>query len=456
MRSTAWFLALSLLVPLVAGCPTDDDDDDATGGDPPAISGVSAAVSEHVKMVVTVTWTTDVPSTGFVEFGEGEELNLSTPVETEPATEHEAILLGLPADTAGSFRIVAEADGAVAESPVESVATGPLPPELPNPGVEGEGHSGYMAVPLLGAVSGVTILDAGGRIVWYHLYEGDLDLFRARLSHDGRSVLFNAADVSDEPSEHTEIVRVSLDGSEISGVGVPWLAHDFVALPAGTLTAIALAIRDIDGEEIRGDELIEVAPDGTQSSIWSTFDCWDPAEVVGTDPESGWTWTNAIDYDAQDDVYHVGIRNLSSIVEIDRGTGECIWALGGSAGTLDMGPGSTSFLHQHQFQVLDDSVLVFDNDGGAGLASRAIEYGIDLSAGTADEVWSYTADPPIYSFVLGDVNRFDDGDTLITWSVLGQIDRITEAGESVWRLNTSMGYALGFNTVYGDLYAERW
>ncbi len=451
---TIWRLTiLAFLLAPLTGCPTDDDD--STAGDAPVISDVEAEVSDTVTMVVTVRWTTDVKTLGHVEFGVGEALDLSTPVQPL-ATSHEVTLLGLPGDSEASYRIVAESTGGVTDGEIRSITTGPLPPELPNPTVTGSGHDGYMAVPLLGSVSGVTVLDAAGKIVWFHLYEGELDLFRARLSHDGESVLFNAADVSDEPSADTEIVRISLDGSSVTGVTIPWLAHDFVELPDGTLTAIALDIREVDGEDVRGDKLIEVAPDGTQTEIWSTFDCWDPAEVVGTDPESGWTWTNAIDYDPVADDYYVGIRNLSSIVKIDRETGACEWALGGAAATLEMAGGSSGFLHQHQFQVVGDSVVVFDNDGGAGLASRAIEYALDLDAGTAEQTWSYTADPPIYSFVLGDVNRFEDGDTLITWSVLGQIDRVTEAGESTWRLNTSMGYALGFNTVYADLYASRW
>jgi hypothetical protein len=453
MPSIWRLLTAAALLTLATGCPTDDDDDATANA--PVISDVEAVVSDVVTMVVTVRWTTDVETLGHVEFGIGGELNLSTPVGPL-ATEHEVVLLGLPAGTEGSYRVVAESSGGVTEGEVSAITTGPLPPELPNPTVTGSGHDGYMAVPLLGAVSGATILDAAGRIVWFHMYEGELDLFRVRLSRDGASVLFNAADVSDEPSEETEIVRVALDGSSIEGVTIPWLAHDFVELPDGTLTAIALDIREIDGEDVRGDKLVEVAPDGTQTEIWSTFDCWDPAEVVGTDPESGWTWTNAIDYDPVEDDYTVGIRNLSSIVRIDRATGACEWALGGAAATLEMVGSSSGFLHQHQFQVLQDSVLVFDNDGGAGLASRAIEYELDLDAGTAEQTWSYTTDPPIYSFVLGDVNRFDDGDTLITWSVLGQIDRVSAAGESEWRLNTAMGYALGFNTVYPDLYASRW
>ena len=71
-----------------------------------------------------------------------------------------------------------------------------------------------------------------------------------------------------------------------------------------------------------------------------------------------------------------------------------------------------------------------------------------------EDTWSYTPDPSIYTFVLGDVHRFDDGDTQITWSVSGQIDRVTSAGEVKWQLNTALGYAFGFNTVQSTPYAE--
>ncbi|MDP7115351.1 MAG: hypothetical protein QGH45_25465, partial [Myxococcota bacterium] len=170
---TIWRLTILafLFVPWT-GCPTDDDDDDDATGAAPVISDVEAEVSEAVTMVVTVRWTTDVPSTGHVEFGVGDDLSLSTPAETGAATDHEAVLLGLPADADASYRVVAEADGAVAEGELSTITTGPLPPELPNPTVTGSGHDGYMAVPLLGSVSAATILDADGRIVWFRLYEG--------------------------------------------------------------------------------------------------------------------------------------------------------------------------------------------------------------------------------------------------------------------------------------------
>jgi hypothetical protein len=61
-------------------------------------------------------------------------------------------------------------------------------------------------------------------------------------------------------------------------------------------------------------------------------------------------------------------------------------------------------------------------------------------------------DPDLYTFVLGDVTRFDDGDTLITWSVLGQIDRVSDSGSVGWTLNTGIGYIFGFNNVTSTMY----
>ena len=83
-----------------------------------------------------------------------------------------------------------------------------------------------------------------------------------------------------------------------------------------------------------------------------------------------------------------------------------------------------------------------------------LEYDFDPDAGLAEEIWSYSPTPSIYSFVLGDVARMDDGDTLVTWSASGQIDRVTADGEATWTLNTPVGYVLGFDTVSTSLYPQ--
>ena len=70
------------------------------------LSGVAAERSETISTVLTVRWSTDVPTRGRVDFGVGEALNHSTPVESEPAREHAVRLLGLPSERDVAFQVV--------------------------------------------------------------------------------------------------------------------------------------------------------------------------------------------------------------------------------------------------------------------------------------------------------------------------------------------------------------
>jgi len=294
------------------------------------------------------------------------------------------------------------------------------------------------------------LLSPEGEVTWYWPDESGLDVYRVLPSVDGESVLYNAASVSGDPSDASQIVRVALDGSSSTTIDIPLLAHDFVEHPDGTLAAIVVEYREVEGESIRGDQIVEIDGDGNTQIIWSAWDCLDPAENPGE--STGWTFANALDFDPEAQEYTLGMRNQSSIVRIDRNTGACLWALGGTGGTLSMAPGSIAFLHQHQFVAEADRLLVFDNAGLAGTESRVVEYAIDTVASTAQEEWSHSPDPAIFSFVLGDVDRLPGGDVLATWSVAGQIDRVTTDGENPWRLNSELGYAFGFNTVLDSLY----
>ena len=143
--------------------------------------------------------------------------------------------------------------------------------------------------------------------------------------------------------------------------------------------------------------------------------------------------------------YYVSLRNFSTIVKIDRVTGEQLWSLGGESSSFKTAAGSTDlFHHQHQFTMVDDGIVVFDNGLVENSDSRAVEYRLDETAGTAELVWEHHNDPPLFCAVLGDVHRLRNGNTLITWSGLGQIDEVTPQGEVVWRLNSRMGNGFGF------------
>jgi hypothetical protein len=415
---------------------------------------VTATLSDQIATVVIVRWTTTVPATGYVEFGGTPQLGMRTAVETAPSLDHAAVLVGLKADANAYFRAVSADNGAaVASSGVTSIRTGDLPVGLPGLTQTGSGYDGFIVVPILGATTAVVIIDSKGDIVWYHTDERMLDFYRARLSVDGKSLIYNAAKISGEPSTASELVRVSLDGSQSTSIPIPFLAHDFVEHADGTLAAIAFEDHtDAGGNRVRGNRLVEVAPDGTQKTVWTSWNCFDPVATPGDDPSQGWTFANALDYDAAADAYYVGMRNFSSIAKVNRTTGACEWVLGTYGSTFTFAAGSPRFLHEHQFEVVGNHILVMDNDGAPGDVSRVLEYELDFTAKTATPVWTYTADPSVYTFVLGEPVRLADGGTFVNWSTAGQMERLDPTGKSVWKLNTDAGFAFGFQTLTTTLY----
>ena len=95
-------LTLLGLAPLVLACTGKPGPGDASV----TIGDVTAEVSPVIPTVVTVTWTTDVASVGYVRFGDG----LTTPTESVAATEHSAVLLGLHMQTAVDYQVVVQAE----------------------------------------------------------------------------------------------------------------------------------------------------------------------------------------------------------------------------------------------------------------------------------------------------------------------------------------------------------
>jgi hypothetical protein len=448
-KRSPWMTMLcsSLLFTSLTGCENDPETAAI------AIDGIAARTADDIATVVIVEWTTDVATTGRVEFGEGDDFSYSTAMEKAPSTTHRALVLGMPPQTEVRYRVVASDGGSETTSEPRTITTGDVPTSLPDLDARGTGPEGFTIVPVIATgTSVVTIIDSEGRIVWYHVDDRDLDIYRARLSRDRKSILYNAASVSGSPSEESELMRISLDGASIEGIPVPLLAHDFLELDDGTMGAIVAEYRTVGGAEIMGNQIVEVSADGEVTPVWSTFDCFDPETDVGDTTDNGWTFANALDYDPVDDVYYIGFLNLSSIAKVDRKSGRCLWVFGSTAETISFAEGEPTFWHQHQFQVLEDGILIFDNDGAPGTESRVVEYAFDFTSNTASEVWSYTAEPSLFTFVLGEPIRFDNGDTLINWSASGQMNLVTPKGESTYQLNLSMGNVFGFDTFETTLY----
>jgi hypothetical protein len=423
-----------------------------------APTDVRAEVSEHVATVVNVHWKTEKPSTGYVEYGLTKELGLNTPMSEEASTSHTQPLIGLTQDTVYYYRVVTWNEDA-GQSEVKNIRTSYLPRGAPilELSVVG-GHDQYVVTPILGTELGVAIINPEGQVVWYYQDEAtEYEHYRARVARDGKGVLYSATEMTPDPVADSEVVRISWDGSERTSIPIPQLAHDFVEHTDGTIGALVLEDRDVDGSNVRGNRIVEVDPEGNLEEIWTMWDCFDPAETPGDEMDIGtglgWSFTNALDYDSANNVYYVSIRNFSSIAKVNRETRECEWVFGLNASTIEFDLLADQFLHQHQFHVFGDRILVMDNEGSlTPQESRILEYELDLEAGVATQVWSYVSDPPVYTWVLGEPLRLPGNDTFINWSTAGQMERVTESGDVTWQIKSNIGAAFGFGALVEDLY----
>jgi Arylsulfotransferase (ASST) len=415
----------------------------------------NAALSANISTVVNVKWSDPDGSNGIVEYGPTTDYGMEAPARVNDRGGFKADLLGLKPDAEVHFRIIYDSPDGQQVGADQTITTGSSPTDLPAVQTElslpDQVSDGFILTGMFGGGrSGAVVMDTDGDVVWWSLADDRLSV-RSILSVDGSSIIYNIVE-QDLDTSGNALVRAPLDGSAVENIPAPGHHHDFTELPDGTLAYIAYDIRTIGGEEVYGDRLIEVAPDGTQTEV---FNVWDHLEYVpGGALAAGETWThaNAVDYDPTDDTYYIGLRSFSSIWKVQRSTGEPVWELGGGMSDFEFSDPTDEFYQQHQFERVDDTIVVFDNQSEEVGESRAIELRLDEDNGTADFVWEYEADPALHCYVLGDVDRLDNGNTLVTFTTAGQIDEVSPTGELIWRLNIGIGAGMAYTRQVPSLY----
>jgi hypothetical protein len=446
------------------GCEADPDEV-APDDDTAAIEfDVQVEISTVVPTVARVHWTVDLD--------EVEEALVYYECAGDPTDLQRAevdgggyavSLLGLKPSTDYRFRAAVTKDGTEFLSDEGSFTTGNVPASFPGNtsdllSLDGH-HDGLLLTSLICEDSMAVIYDSDGDPVWWHgpAKRGKSLILRAALSRDRRSVLYlveaDPEEGSDQPIR--DLVKIALDGRAMEVVDVPGGHHDFLELADGT---IAMLVTDTEcfGEDCyQGDAIAEFSFGGETTLVWSAWDhlVFVPEEIEELDNGSrAWTHANALDFDDESNTYSVSLRNLDTLVSVDRSSSAVVEQVGGAHSDYLTPDGEgLLFEEQHQFQFLDDGVVVFDNGTPERASSRVVEYALDPQQFVAELVWSHEEDPVVFSVAMGDVTRLDNLNTLITWGGLGKVDEVTPAGEVVWSMSLGLGAAFGYTTYLGDL-----
>ena len=195
-------------------------------------------------------------------------------------------------------------------------------------------------------------------------------------------------------------------------------------VPGGSPNAMVLGqhVQELDGA---GNVVLEWR-------CWDHFEIADTWGQVLTDARIDYVHMNSVGVDFDGHIL-ISSRHLNECTKIDRQTGEIIWRLGGNHNQFEFVNDPGGFSTQHDIRAVPGKphhYTLFDN----GLLheprrSRAVEYRLDLDAGTAEKVWEYVPEPYVVAGTMGSAQRLPNGNTLINWAHPG-LPKFTEVAPS--------------------------
>lgn len=464
-------LAVLGTLTLLGGCfskpAVDGEDDTADSGDteetgppiegnyrPDLFTGVAAEVSEVIPTVAHLRFGTTVDAQGSVEFRRvdgGDWVHVLAGGDVGAA--HDAVLFGMKAEHEYEAVPFATVDGEDVYGDAVRFTTGAIPREVPSSEVtvpNTGAATGFMGVGVVAPDSWAAVYDGDGDLVWFYPspYANTM-VSRVLVRADGRGLIFNAFGNAGASATDAGILKVSWDGTDVEIIPADIPSHDYLELPDGTLIYIAADVRQYEGEDLRGDRLIEVAPDGTQTEIWTGWDWYDPADFDAVTAGTAFTHANVVKYDEATNQLWLSLRNASSIARIDRTSGELVDRILGIDQDYGIVSG-TAMSAQHSFTILDDGFVIMDNRNDPEEISRVVQYRLDDDEKTVLQTWEYEAPGGFHLLGLGDAVRLPNGNTRIVWSSAGELSEVTPEGEIVWQLNLDVGAGYGYGSYWED------
>jgi len=145
--------------------------------------------------------------------------------------------------------------------------------------------------------------------------------------------------------------------------------------------------------------------------------------------------------------YIFSFPTTNEIVKVNRATGAFMWRLGGRHNEFtfineheEFAPNYFSFQH-YAHRLPNGNILLFDNGMRKAPAfSRAVEYELDEINKTCKLVWEYRHDPAIITNFGGAAQRLPNGNTLISWAMVGSsfartLTEVTPNNEIVFEMS---------------------
>ncbi len=172
-----------------------------------------------------------------------------------------------------------------------------------------------------------------------------------------------------------------------------------------------------------------------------------PLSASETSPNKGrpWDWLhlNSIDPERSGDLL-ISARNSWAVYQIQAGSGEILWTLGGNKSSFKMGPG-TKTAWQHDARMLPNGEITIFDDGAnppVHSQSRAIRVRLNFATKEATLTSSYThGDPPLLAASQGDVQWLANGDAVVGYGGVPWVSEYNSVGKLIYDAHLPLSMA---------------
>ena len=405
---------------------------------------VSAEVSSLIPSVVTIQASSVYEGTIITSAFIGDTLLQSKPVFIPAEGSVSFPFLGIPEQTQTTLHF--EFRGDETRTGDIEIETGSF--SIPAPVLDAFSYTtndvGYFMGTVFGTPERLVIINTHGDIVWQtQQLDDDHGGIDSRIARDGQSVYFNRFS-KDKSIDSGAIHQIQWDGTSIRTIPTPLGHHVFTELPDGTLTFIALDPKDTEQYgPVCGDSIIEIAPDGTYKSIFTT---WGVIPLYESDFFSSdfyvqghdWTHTNFVEYFEATERYLISMASTNMILEIDR-EGTVYKKIGGQGArgfdyAVENPADIFAYPHAPQWNHRGELLLM----STVGNNSHALAYEIDDETKKLHKTWDYGGAYNYNLRHLGEIQQ-DESFRLINWSTSGHMELQNPNGEIIWEIYSPLG-----------------
>jgi hypothetical protein len=184
---------------------------------------------------------------------------------------------------------------------------------------------------------------------------------------------------------------------------------------------------------------------------WQSLDHVAVADSETSPPKvSPWDWfhINSIDVEPNGDVF-ISARSTWAGYQLQHGSGEILWTLGGLNSSFKMGAG-TQTAWQHDGRVMPDGDVTFFDDGSnppVHTESRAVRIALDFNDHTARLVSALKhRNPPLLAASQGNAQTLPDGNTVVGYGGVPEISEYAADGSLLF--DSHLSYDLTFYRAF--------